>query len=69
MRSGFKAATRKVQGLTDSVLDDELRELAASKAPPEEEAEAPSGESEMGEDEDELSPEKLEMLKALLSKG
>lgn len=70
MRPGFQKALGKVTSLTDSVMDDRLREMAAAKQPPPDDTAAhESGEGMEAEAEVELTPEELLKLKALLSKG
>jgi len=67
VRPGFQRALGKVTSLTDSVMDERLKEMAAAKQPPPEEM-PEGGEGMEAESEMELTPEELVKLKALLSK-
>lgn len=63
MRRGFDKALGRITEMTDSVVDDELRAMAAAKTPPVE-----SSEGEMEEPEaDELTPDEVAQLRAMLN--
>jgi hypothetical protein len=63
----FGRAMSEVTGMTDSVVDDELKAMAAKKAPKVEveiSSEGEEGEEEGGE----LTPDEVERLRALLAR-
>ena len=63
MRRGFDKAMGRITEMTDSVVDDELRQMAAAKAPP-----PVASEGEMEEPEpDELTPDEVAQLRAMLN--
>ena len=65
MRPGFQKAVGAITDATDSVMDDELRAMAAAKAPPKVEVEVEGGEEapEAGE----FTPDEVARLKAMLA--
>ena len=63
MRRGFDKAMGRITEMTDSVVDDELRQMAAAKAPP---PVAPEGDMEESEP-DELTPDEVAQLRAMLN--